>query len=53
MDYGFRSRNGQNFFQIDSENRALNVAASGSYIIGKRRRRRQQSHKQSSLTLRR
>ena len=35
MDYGFRSRNGQNFFQIDSENRVLNVAASGSYTIGK------------------
>ena len=35
MDYGFRSRNGSNFFQIDSENRVLNVAASGSYSIGK------------------
>lgn len=35
MDYGFRSRNGQNFFQIDSENRVLNVAASGTYTIGK------------------
>jgi len=35
MDYGFRSRNGQNFFQIDSDNRVLNVAASGTYTIGK------------------
>ena len=35
MDYGFRSRNGQNFFQIDSDNNVLNVAASGSYAIGK------------------
>ncbi|UST66011.1 hypothetical protein NF673_09740 [Pseudomonas moraviensis] len=35
MDYGFRSRNGSNFFQIDSENKVLNVAASGSYAIGK------------------
>jgi hypothetical protein len=35
MDYGFRSRNGLNFFQIDSVNRVLGVAASGSYVIGK------------------
>ncbi|MDI2590039.1 hypothetical protein POF45_01150 [Pseudomonas sp. 681] len=35
MTYGFRSRNGLNLFQIDSENRVLNVAASGSYTIGK------------------
>jgi hypothetical protein len=35
MDYGFRSRNGQNYFQIDSDNKVLNVAASGTYTIGK------------------
>ena len=35
MDYGFRSRNSQNFFQVDSDNRVLNVAASGGYTIGK------------------
>lgn len=35
MSYGFRSRNGQNFAQVGSENRVLSVAANGSYRIGK------------------
>lgn len=35
MPYGFRARNGANFFQIDSENRVLSAAFGGSYQIGR------------------
>lgn len=35
MSYGFMSLNGNNFVQVDSERKVLNVAASGTYVLGK------------------